>query len=256
MRPTHGFSLVETAVVLLIFGAIASMAIVGGSAWLETQKQTSTRDKIEVIHNALQNYYRVYGRLPCPSDYTLATNNANWALEANSPTAGDECRGGTIVANRTNMDTNVVFGGFPVRTLGIEDQMAFDGWESAFVYYVDKRLTVAGTLLKGSANYIAPDEPAGAISILIAANNMTNPITTTAAYAVVSMGANRHGGRTSSGATVNNNLSTNDELENCECSAGGALQGASTWDDQLVSRLKTTDGFDDIVSFKLRRQMW
>jgi type II secretory pathway pseudopilin PulG len=211
------------SVIMMIFGAIAVMAVIGGNLWVDNQKVETTRKKIDTIHTALRNYYKVYGRLPCPGDFRLPQNNANWGSEADSPNPGTECTGGAITAMST-VQAHLVYGSLPVKELGLQDNMYYDGWDSSWFYYVDWRLTVAGTLMPGESNYIPQDDTSIGTIEIWTRNNLTagaSMILDNAVYALVSTGANRHGGYNESGKPVDGRGTPHgDEGENCECQPG------------------------------------
>ncbi|MFM9890172.1 MAG: type II secretion system protein [Rickettsiales bacterium] len=90
--PAHcrGFSLLEMSVVIAIVSIIAVMGLEATSIYLGRTAYTSTRDKIAAIDQALRNYYRITGRLPCPANRTQAESysaGTTYGFEDCAPTS-------------------------------------------------------------------------------------------------------------------------------------------------------------------------
>lgn len=60
------------SVVIVIVSVVAVMGLEATSIYVGRTAYSSTRDKLAAIDQALSQYYRVTGRLPCPADRTLA----------------------------------------------------------------------------------------------------------------------------------------------------------------------------------------
>ena len=142
MRRGHavaGFSLVEFAILLVIFGAIAAASTMLGGKWVEKEEHKSSKLNTKTVEEALDAYRKLNGRLPCPADPTLAPDDANFGVEAAN--AGT-CTGGAPAAGTAAGGAgNTVIGVVPTKTLGMGNNLVVDAWGNRFDYYVDKRMT-------------------------------------------------------------------------------------------------------------------
>lgn len=246
-----GFSVIEIAVVLIIFGGIAAMSITLGHQWLKQERYTATRLNIETIEEALDSYRKRNRRLPCPGDITISRGDTDFGVEADNDGA---CTGGALQAAVTT-SANIVYGSIPVETLNLSRGLMYDSWGRAFVYYVDIRLTAEDSLDNREAGYYDMDAAVGDITIEDATGANR---TTTAVYAIVSHGENGHGGYKYDGTRQDFGSGfSNAEVENCNCNDAAVTTGVAPYDDdnvlvqQLVSRV-----FDDIVHYKARSQLF
>lgn len=75
-----GFTLVEMAVVLVIFGLLLGALVLPLSGQLDVRKYSETRDELENIRASIVGFAVLYGRLPCPSAISDPTD-ANYGVE-------------------------------------------------------------------------------------------------------------------------------------------------------------------------------
>lgn len=108
----NGFSLVEMAVVLVIFGLVIGGMVGPIKLQLEVMKLRDTKKTIELTTQTLVGYALRNGRLPCPD-----TDND-----------GAENRNGLSCSNASGL--------VPYATLGIT---AIDAWKQTLSYHVDTR---------------------------------------------------------------------------------------------------------------------
>lgn len=250
-RLKQAFSLIELAVLLAIFGGIASMSLVVGKEWMAKEQIKATQRNMATIEMALQTYVNAYGRLPCPADLTHTPATTGYGLEAyESGETDGVCTGGASI-NAASAIAGVSYGSVPAKTLGLPDAVMRDQWGNLFVYYVTNTATRKGSFLSkptAHANYIALNAATGSITI----NDVNGTaITTSAIYALVSHGKNSHGGYAPVGTRKVFSAASADELQNCNCNASAA---AGTINATLVARLPNTT-FDDFVTFALRRNL-
>jgi type II secretory pathway pseudopilin PulG len=71
-RSNAGFSLVELAILMAIIGLIAATAMETYRIWVSEKVKGDTESRRELIAGALTLFLSNYGRLPCPTDPTLA----------------------------------------------------------------------------------------------------------------------------------------------------------------------------------------
>jgi prepilin-type N-terminal cleavage/methylation domain-containing protein len=149
---SFGFTLVEMAMVLLIIGLILGGLLPTISTQQEQQRINETRKELSEIQQALIGFAVINGRLPCPAQASLASDQPNAGMETSK---GNTC--GCLSASGSN-DTvanagasNVactntsVTGVIPWVTLGIRET---DAWDHRFTYRVATRFAdqiAAGT---------------------------------------------------------------------------------------------------------------
>lgn len=229
-----GFSLIEISVVLIVVSVMISGILPYISESQKTNAANDTMDRIEAIETAMLTYRAANGFIPCPSNIQATLNSAAFGT-------ADVTASCAAATNFT--DANTAAGGVPTKTLGLPDEMGFDGWGRRMVYHVAKALTVAGTYGAG----------VGSITVNDAAGTAR---TTAAAYAIVSHGPNGHGAYTRAGGTARFSFgSTNaSEQENCECNATAT---ATAYDSILAQFMATPNtnplaAYDDIVRYTLK----
>lgn len=124
-----GFSLLELSVVLVVISLIAGggMSMAGGA--LKAADRVKTQERLNTLKIALDSYAKTYGYLPCPADRTQTPSSATFGRESRWLTA---C---SPVAGVVNLGT-VFIGAVPVRTLGLPDTYAADGWDNKLTYAV------------------------------------------------------------------------------------------------------------------------
>lgn len=228
-RFEQGFSLIEMAVLLIIFGSILAMSFTLGSAWMDKEEFKATQLNIKTIEDAMDRYRRLTDRFPCPANLTLPTTDANYGFEAAN--AGT-CTGGTPFANASG--AGVVYGAIPTKTLNIGDNLMLDNWGNRLVYYIDTEMTQENAL-----DMIAFGDP-NIGDIIVRDKTATNrPVK--AIYAIVSHGANGAGAIRKDG---NTNPAPTDANQ---------LENLNHGTNAIITQGIVDTTFDDIVSYKLRR---
>jgi prepilin-type N-terminal cleavage/methylation domain-containing protein len=104
----RGFSLVEMAVVLVIFGLLIGALVLPLSGQIDAKKYSETRQGLETIKSAIIGFAVLYGRLPCPSTISDPAD-ANYGVEITPCTA--------LTAE----------GFLPWKTLGVSETDAWSG---------------------------------------------------------------------------------------------------------------------------------
>ncbi len=288
------FTLIEMSIVVMVLALLSAALLRYASAVTFANSMNATNATLDKIETALMNFRYANGRLPCPASLTTGTgdasdpgieNNANFGKEAS--TAGNCYDSGAIVANYRNAsdpdnaDSNydsttlneVVAGGIPTKTLELPDKYAYDSWGRRILYAVDTRITsinAFSTYTVTSSTACKPTTPTiGAIVIkktLTGNPPLASAITCKAIYALVSFGADGHGGyirklSVTSPATTpqryNAGATNADELKNCHCDSTAA---ATAFDRDFIQQPVTGTGtigagFGDIVRFKTRADM-
>ncbi len=298
MRRNHGFSLIELALVMAVLAILLGSGLSAGVEVSEARKRDETIKKLDAIEVALQNFVKGRSRLPCPANITTAITNANFGREQIAGTVRN-ITGCTAVANQifsVNVSTPVstppvsaVYGSMiPVRTLGLPDDYAFDGWGRRIFYAVNDDATTwvtsdvapnppttaNTTPAFGGTAYTTAGAMAGAnvdggISVDVADANRTNSTwricatgttacTTAvgAVYVVFSAGRDGHGAWNRLGnARVNAGVTNTDTLQNCHCTssaAATAFNNIFVQDEVVITNSASADAtrFDDILRYK------
>jgi type II secretory pathway pseudopilin PulG len=246
-------------VVIAIIGTVIAASTVLFTAYIGQQQAADTRGKLAAIQKALLEFRRAHDRLPCPADVTISitaapTNGRAFGAEA---LPWGTCYSASALTPSVNITdtladgniTAVVMGMVPVRTLGLADDFAIDGWGRRIMYAVDATATAPSLTTR-----IALPDTASTARIVIA--NLSGTVKSSyALYTLISYGTNGHGGFARVGSTVAitplltpppvNSGSTNEaELVNCSCDsisqvAGGYPAGSNT----LIPLVMTGSGY-------------
>lgn len=202
-----GFSLIEIAIVLIIFGLLLTMFLTPLGTQRNLQNRAKTNVLLDTAKEALFGYAIVNGHLPCPD-----TDAVPDGIE-NRNSAGDCANDNGVLA---------------WDTLGITK---VDAWDHYFTYRVD------ATFSNSTSRFTINDaESSSGININGMSGNALVSTNSLPVLVVVSHGGNGFGAiNTSQNATVNNEPApTNvEELENTDN------------DVTFVSHPPTADGFDD-----------
>jgi hypothetical protein len=158
------FSLLELSIVIMISGIILYSTLEMYDYFLNVDTYKQTNVKLAKLQTSLQNFFNRYGRLPCPADPTLLVTDANFGVED----LGDMTNGTTCRVDNKNplynnysrgfptsilftpepsnpmpfvlyysggIRHNIILGAIPFKTLGLQDDMMFDGYGNKFSYY-------------------------------------------------------------------------------------------------------------------------
>lgn len=123
-----GFSLVEMAVVVVLMGIFLTLGMAAFNAQVGNAAPSTTKKKQEIIRDALIAYLRDYKHLPCP-EVTAFGGNTPTGIEGRQTTG--------------NPATNCVsfWGTIPYAELGLPRDVAMDGYENLFTYFVSSALS-------------------------------------------------------------------------------------------------------------------
>ncbi len=118
-QKTHGFSLVEMAIVLVILAFVLAALLLPLQAQRNLLFQSQTESTLELAKKALLGYAQTHGRLPCPA--TAASNGMEQPLGGGA-------------------DCTLAVGFLPAATLGVQpidsQGFALDGWGNQIRYAV------------------------------------------------------------------------------------------------------------------------
>ena len=196
LRPIAGFTLVEMAIVLVIFALLAGGLMMTLTTQQEIQRLSEARRQLADIREALIGYAVANGRLPAPANPAVASGTAG---------AGE-------------IDGTLMQGVVPWASLGLPET---DPWGQRFTYRV--QATFADSIATATVPSCNPDAtpaaPAQASFALCSKGNITVTdgaanIATNLPAVVISHGRNGLGGYRSTGLQVAGALG--DEAENAD----------------------------------------
>ena len=118
-----GFSLVEMAVVVVLMSIFLTLGMAAFNAQVGSAALSATKKKQEIIRDALIAYLRDFKRLPCP-EVTAFAGNAPTGVE------------GRQTASNPATSCASFWGTLPYGELGLSRDVAMDGYENFFTYFV------------------------------------------------------------------------------------------------------------------------
>ena len=119
----RGFSLVEMAIVVVLMGIFLTLGMSAFNAVTANTALSTTKKKQEIIRDALIAYLREFKRLPCPEVTAFGGN----------PPTGIE---GRQTAGNPATTCSSFWGTLPYTELGLSRDVAMDGYENFFTYFV------------------------------------------------------------------------------------------------------------------------
>ncbi len=212
-----GFTLVEMAMVLILFGLISSTVMVGLSLYLSDRTQSRTIEAMKKSKTAVFLFQVDQRHYPCPADPTLGPGDAGYGVAdctgANiitmmgRDTGNDDGNGDPCDANG---DVPILIGALPFATMQDPDgnintndapyeefvtAHSMDGWGSKLTYAVTRDLTD----YPGAPSF---DHEAGGICIIDENNVNLLDIAGTAHAVIVSHGENAKGSFSETGGYI------------------------------------------------------
>jgi prepilin-type N-terminal cleavage/methylation domain-containing protein len=250
-----GFSLVELSIVVVILSTIAVLGLGSAAAYLGHTAYATTQARLAVIDNAIRNYRKIYGYLPCPVTRTVAITSSAYGKETRD--GSGNCTNG---ANITSSSPALRYGMVPVRDLNLPLSYAVDAYGSKFNYIVTTNLT-------WSTSYGASGD-----GIIVRSGKLEASCTTlcttmgTAAYFVSSPGYDRRGGISPRG-TVNANCiastsyDTTIDAKNCIYLGSTVAIGVGSipvnvfYDSRYNRGTVESSHFDDLVAWRSKSDL-
>ncbi len=249
---TKAFTIIEISIVIMISAIILAGSFSALKTGMKNAAIKTTNSNLTTAYEKIGEFLEKNSRLPCPSPLlTSMDSGANFGLEARS---SNSCNGNGIL--RSNIKSSIVYGGIPVRTLGISDSIASDGYGNKLVYVVDERLTRDKIInLPSSLSSPTPSEsfgtlPDSEISIQIFdvfPNGTSQRIFSNAAIILLSHGPNMYGAYPLNQS--NSYSSSTNTSENVNSSS------SANFTRFFISDRTQDSVFDDIVIFKSREQI-
>ena len=251
---SSGFSLIELSIVVAILSVISVLGLEVATSFLTRNAYISTKDQLVAIDQAIDAFYRTYGRLPCPAP---ATNIYNTTYGAES------CPATAYISTPV---TDMAGGYLPFRTLNLPSSMAVDSYGSVIYYFVTASLTTGSFATANAGIEIRSGQllqPCNTGTCSVLADPGVTSLTG-AAYAVLSVGADQRGGYTKLGKLVNACAGTSDariDAQNCfkiSNSTGSLLYSPPVnvlYDSRYNPGTQTANYFDDIIVWRAKGRL-
>ncbi len=235
MRLTNGYTLIELSIVITILSIIAASTITILGKKNQADDIRLTQKKMDVVAEAIQNFFDMNGYLPCPASGAAAENSASFGI---TPTGGadnnyDESTRECVTVDAGMGDAGVV----PTRTLNLPDEYMYDSWGRRLTYRI-----ASGT---GNKSHFQADITRGDLSIIningseLTEINKAPPYNYGAAYVIISHGSNGYYGWLKSGINMPANVSSTIEEENYDHQ-----------NDKVYVQAERSTYFDDITIFR------
>jgi len=233
-KTDKAFSLVEVAVVIIIGGLLIAAFSSYIINYITSTKIKTTESRIEQVRDAMVAYANTNKKLPCVASRIAPIDTPNYGREVgtNCPAAPSGAAAGNISVAHAGKQIRI--GAVPTRDINLPDEYGYDAWGSRLIYAVTENQT--------ATNGYDPAE--GAINLIDSAgNDILNPANS-ALFVVVSVGADRKGGYTSTGSLTDDCLAasaTGLDVENCnengvfrQTLITSTSAGATFYDDYLA----------------------
>lgn len=254
-REKRGFSLIELSIVILIVSILITGSLGISKTAINNSKTKVTKDRMDAVYQAFTNFLATNRRLPCPALLTVAKGTAGYGAET---TPVVTCTN-TFVSS-TNAP-NLVYGMVPITALGLDPDMAEDGWGTKFTYVVDKRFTKQSVGLAASDGFeITKGIPSDVdiSSTDLSGIDAEGPLTSlllsnrNGVFLLLSHGANKFNGFNATGTAQNGTSTVTDENDN---SCNTCSNSGTTSFNRIFLTSSTDPNFDDIALFKTKTQL-
>jgi len=263
----RGYTLIESAIVLLILSLIISTFISAYRIYMRTEQQVTTVNNMsQIVQNIEKSFLVQKGRYPCPASLTVGRDKDEYGIETvcdsanvadypikdhSAAIAPGTCYMGICIEEAITPITSGPYigqkmrvrrGAVPFRSMGLREEYSLDGYGNRLQYVVTE-------ILAGNASKF--DKKLAAISIYdgtgrslqVASNGVTEaPLQ----YFVFSSGIDRVGAYSKEGIAGLPCTGTSLDVENCNTSLTNktAKYSAAEYSEALGAK-----HFDDIVQF-------
>lgn len=248
------YSLIELSIVMLIISILITSGFSLASNSIANAKIKVTNERMSLIYQALGNYILQHRGLPCPARLDLISSDSNFGAEASRDSNG-KCVASSGIYVSTSVDSsyadNLMYGTLPIRSLGLSNEIAEDGFGTKFSYIIDIRFAkYAATQTPSSQNddfstTVTNPSNTSANRYIKIINSPDIEITKDAIVTIVSHGANKLGG-------FNANSTTQNQIPADQYEQNNAINIANSpsFDDQFVQEVSDASGYDDMILFK------
>ena len=236
----HAFTLIELAIVLALVSLVLGLVL---RVVPERNCLTETQEQLHTIRQSIDEFVRANNYYPMP---------AGRALGASAPLFGSAVTTAAspltdVVAGSGSSPNRVLSGALPFATLGLGSRYAADCWGNKFSYYISELLTNPANYMSGTA--------IGKIQVNTGTLSSPSALTTTAAYAVISHGADALGASPRNNTTGNKRYCVSEQsnatitrIDKENCDIANLVLFSSQFNDGRNAR----DFFDDLVIYAER----
>lgn len=203
---------------------------------MDAAKLYLTKERMQLIMDAMDRYVAQYGHLPCPVLITMSKTDNSYGIDS---IEDGNCTDGSITVLLDDSGSRYLLGAFPYKSLGLEPQDIVDGWGMRFDYILTEKYT-------DPANYTDPDAEFGKSYTInnISDTNIAEDVDV--AYIMISHGPNVFGGyRDKDGARV----------PGAGSGSSAVAEGDNADDNRGFYTYPQTSTFDDILIYKPRWQL-
>jgi prepilin-type N-terminal cleavage/methylation domain-containing protein len=145
----RGFTMVEMAIVMVIFGLLASVFLFAVKLYRQEAVNDHTNEALQMTRSALREYLSLHTAYPCPADPSTPAGDSTYGLEVDcditktppSEVATPTGRGGRAVWVGAVPFQTLINAGLNVK---YKEKHAFDGWGNKLRYAVTMDLTEPG----------------------------------------------------------------------------------------------------------------
>ena len=257
-----GFTLIELAIVMVIFGFMVTAMFYGLSLYANSAVRGQTDEAMETSQGAILEFFSREGRYPCPADPALGPGDGLYGIEQCAAPAVTVVPGERDADDNIATIENVLIGSMPFNTLldpdnnintddGIIDvplseSLTIDGEGNKLIYAVTESQTALLTY----------NQTEGVINVVDENDRTVLGVADTAHFVVISMGDNGEGGYTREGVSIGNcatSIAIDDptlppqtfrvnEVENCDDLDGKFLSGIRNEQERYRNDDKTLYG--------------
>ncbi len=229
----RGYSLIELSISLTVLALLVTSGMTLFAKKSEAEKVNITKAKIRRIEKAIVDFVDTNSYIPCPAKGVAVESDAYFGDSITNASYNSNTH---LCSNNTTNNAGMI----PVRTLGLDDSYAYDGWDRKFSYQIAKGM--------GNAYDFSDPNYRGDISIVdYYGIERTNtkffaPKNYGAAFVIISFGSDGIG-------AWGKNSSTTPTPPNASAIAYQNSKYLTT-SNNIYIQDSTRKNFDDIVSFK------
>ena len=135
----RGLTLVELSIVMVVLAVMLGFGLQAVTTRSLKDNSGITKERIEKVQAAMEQFRYINGRYPCPADKTLTPGAAGFGEEVvmGAPTTTQYC---DTSAGVSNPDSDILVGTIPVKALGLPDEFMADGWGNKLTYAIDREM--------------------------------------------------------------------------------------------------------------------
>lgn len=271
-----GFTLVESAIIIMVLGLVLAPFFAYLGSEYKKRQMIQNEEINQTLTAAIAVYVAENGRYPCPANFSLQPDNADFGVEERNA-AGTDCLTGSLLSS----SGDVYIGAVPVRTLRLPPKAAANvyGWKHFYAVSnthienlsssspprIDIRadLNLDGVFGDGAGTVQCPPGTAVPTPNFPINDNMVrlDPMTPEGCFdspelavpfVIVNVGRNGRGSaKLDAGDVIPFPcVSGVADFENCDFTPGAGMGGtAFLFRDRVIG-----DGFDDILTYTLARE--